>query len=1182
MKIAFSGCLICLGSATLLAASAEKSGVGPQAISLPSGPGSVEGLGESFEPQLNSGTFVYRFPLKLPPVRGGAPEISLEYNSGHGNGWLGLGWRLALPFLQRQTDKGLPLYTETDSFVDWTGEELIRQADGTFRQENEFAFTRYEQTTGGGWLGRLRNGVTLWFGQSGNSRLSWSTNGAFAWHVEASQDPNGNRVEYRYRIDAGQLYPEEIRYGLHAAAASKFYRVAFEYDDARPDPVVDYGPRFRSETRLRLASVTVFLEERRVRQWRLAYHTNASLSLLASVTLFGDERSRTNESAEPNRDFLPPTVFHYGDSRLGFGWALLQTELPELINFSNGLAEIVDINRDGLPDVLFERNSVLRTFVNAGPNRPWNASRRLENPPVGTDVGLGQPLTRLVDLRGDGRSKLMVLHQRASVGGTSTFRFQDFLRPDQLTNPLDYLAPDTLFPDDSRVRFVDLNHDKAIDLLRIDEGAFSRVTGLITTPAGDFTNATVRGLVPGSDISFALGWQLADMNGDRLQDLVLLGGNNNTWVCLNSGYARFESRHQIPGAPSPDVLQEGAGAQLIDIDQDGLADLVIVDNRRVRIWPNLAGRQWGRVVTISDPRVPAYRGESTAVRFADFNGNGSTDIIWNEPNTSLLQVLDLNPAGKAWLLNRVATTLGRTLEVSYRSSTDFMVEAAGTTNEWTSTAPFPIPVVAQIVESDGLGNSYTNQFTYRNAYYDGLEREFRGFEQAERREIGDEAQGAPTLVTEFRFDTGFQIEALKGKPLEVLARDDSGGIFWRETNQWSARVLPITKAPGEARTNTFAFRRVKTTEVRERLPENQAVWLKEEFDYDDFGNQTRHTDWGRLDPGDPFWDDERVTVRAFSAAHPSGQSLWLLDRLVTEELQDEAGAVVTRKHYFYDDETFAGDNLGAVSKGNLTLVREWIDPGSTNAIEAARFRLAVRNHYDPFGNVIGTLDPLGAPGRPESGHQRRVEFDAALHTYPVRETIYTANPLVIATGEPAPRLEMSADYDLGLGVLRRATDFNGNETRFDFDAFGRLIAITKPGDTPELPTSTFDYRFGDRLADGRTINWIETRLRELAGGAGAFDSRSYFDGLGRQIMTRTESERPGEVVVNGATVFNQRRSPWKTVLPYFEPGTLDFQPPDYDHAFTETHYDALGRSARVVQPATSPDGRRAFSRTTYA
>ncbi|MGH7867140.1 MAG: SpvB/TcaC N-terminal domain-containing protein, partial [Candidatus Dormibacteraceae bacterium] len=88
--------LIFIGSLWLslsaICATADKSGVSPRSISLPSGPGSIEGLGESFEPQLNSGTFTYRIPLKLPPVRGGAPSLALAYSSGNGNGLLGQGW----------------------------------------------------------------------------------------------------------------------------------------------------------------------------------------------------------------------------------------------------------------------------------------------------------------------------------------------------------------------------------------------------------------------------------------------------------------------------------------------------------------------------------------------------------------------------------------------------------------------------------------------------------------------------------------------------------------------------------------------------------------------------------------------------------------------------------------------------------------------------------------------------------------------------------------------------------------------------------------------------------------------------------------------------------------------------------------------------------------------------------
>ena len=64
-----------VGLFALLHVAQAQQGGGPPAlatniISLPAGPGSIEGLGESFEPQLNTGSYVFRLPFKLPPVRG--------------------------------------------------------------------------------------------------------------------------------------------------------------------------------------------------------------------------------------------------------------------------------------------------------------------------------------------------------------------------------------------------------------------------------------------------------------------------------------------------------------------------------------------------------------------------------------------------------------------------------------------------------------------------------------------------------------------------------------------------------------------------------------------------------------------------------------------------------------------------------------------------------------------------------------------------------------------------------------------------------------------------------------------------------------------------------------------------------------------------------------------------------
>lgn len=149
-----AGLALVLSACALPVGAVDKSGVKPSVISLPSGPGSIEGLGESFEPQLNTGTSSYAIPLATLPGRAGfAPDLALVYNSGGGNDVLGLGWSMRLPWIQRQTDKGLPFYVDTanaadddqdgtadefdelDTLIHSSGEELVPLADGSWRCE---------------------------------------------------------------------------------------------------------------------------------------------------------------------------------------------------------------------------------------------------------------------------------------------------------------------------------------------------------------------------------------------------------------------------------------------------------------------------------------------------------------------------------------------------------------------------------------------------------------------------------------------------------------------------------------------------------------------------------------------------------------------------------------------------------------------------------------------------------------------------------------------------------------------------------------------------------------------------------------------------------------------------------------------------------------------------------------
>ena len=105
--------------AAVPAGAVDKSGVKSTVISPPSGPGSIRGLGESFDPDLVTGAGSYAIELDLPQgVAGFTPSPFLRYNGGNENGVAGFGWELYCGYVQRKTTLGVPRYVDADNAVD--------------------------------------------------------------------------------------------------------------------------------------------------------------------------------------------------------------------------------------------------------------------------------------------------------------------------------------------------------------------------------------------------------------------------------------------------------------------------------------------------------------------------------------------------------------------------------------------------------------------------------------------------------------------------------------------------------------------------------------------------------------------------------------------------------------------------------------------------------------------------------------------------------------------------------------------------------------------------------------------------------------------------------------------------------------------------------------------------------
>lgn len=64
-------------------------------VSLPKGGGAIQGIGETFQANEFTGTAALSIPIPTSPCRDFAPQLSVEYSSGSGNGVFGLGMKLS-------------------------------------------------------------------------------------------------------------------------------------------------------------------------------------------------------------------------------------------------------------------------------------------------------------------------------------------------------------------------------------------------------------------------------------------------------------------------------------------------------------------------------------------------------------------------------------------------------------------------------------------------------------------------------------------------------------------------------------------------------------------------------------------------------------------------------------------------------------------------------------------------------------------------------------------------------------------------------------------------------------------------------------------------------------------------------------------------------------------------------
>lgn len=205
------------------------------------------------------------------------------------------------------------------------------------------------------------------------------------------------------------------------------------------------------------------------------------------------------------------------------------------------------------------------------------------------------------------------------------------------------------------------------------------------------------------------------------------------------------------------------------------------------------------VVIRGTPRVT----DIDSVRLVDLLGSGIAGVLWSTdktPGHDNLHFLDFTGSVKPYLLNELNNNTSAITRVDYKPSTYFyLADERSPQKRWRTPLPFPVQVVAHTEAIDALsGGSLSTDYSYHHGFWDGIEREFRGFGRVDHREIV-RPPGMPDGQSATMFDAAGQAHS---PPLETRTWFHQGAIG--DPDDWtyaSTRINPsrMSSAPPSMR-----------------------------------------------------------------------------------------------------------------------------------------------------------------------------------------------------------------------------------------------------------------------------------------------------------------------------------------------------------------------------------------------
>lgn len=672
-----------------------------------------------------------------------------------------------------------------------------------YRPRTEGLFARIERWTDTEtgdtfWRTISKDNITTVYGRTSNSRIADPDDSSriFSWLICESHDDKGNAITYSYkeedsdRVDVSRAheknrsdrvrstnrYLQYIRYGNRSphtcgedlgARTDWMFELVFDYCkrdlpldtplpitidesqwDAREDPFSSYRPGFEVRTYRLCRRILMFhhfpdelgVQDCLVRSMDFTYDEGPVASFITEIHQSGyvlkeDPVARTRRYTKKS---LPPLQFEYSRAELHDAVGIIDPE--SLRNLPIGLDGLqyqwADLDGEGISGILSSQGDAWYYKPNLGGGR-FGEMQAVASVPATADLEGGRQ--QLMDLAGDGQLDLVEFS--GSVSGFYERTLDGNWRPFR-----SFASLPNLPWNDPNLMYADLNGDGHADILVADGETFTWYPSLAESGFG----RSEKVYLPddedrGPRLVFADGTQsihLADLSGDGLSDLVRI---RNGEICYwpNLGYGKFGAKVTMDNAPvfdAPDLFDQKR-IRLVDTDGSGTTDILYLRYDRVDVYLNQSGNRW------SDPQpitqLPPID-DLSSVMAVDLFGSGTGCLVWSSPlpGTPSRQMSYIRLMGeqKPHLLISMRNNMGAETVVTYASSTEFYLadKAAGT--PWVTRLPFPVHVVSRVETHDRISrNRFVTRYTYHHGFFDGIEREFRGFGMVKQRDTEEYA-----------------------------------------------------------------------------------------------------------------------------------------------------------------------------------------------------------------------------------------------------------------------------------------------------------------------------------------------------------------------------------------------------------------------------------------------------------